>query len=201
MFDFLYTISSYFKPTSNTARIWLAREMQSCLVQAFKQLGAKMKYLIIISFLCLAACGGGSGGGGDSVAKVSIEDSVYGNWIYQTPGSDGQRGAFAAVNKDGTMVAMSYAGVVTDINTNTVVIYYRKSEGTFIRNGDSFELTYSYETCNPVGKETVRIKVNGFDQLLLNIVDSGTILAFNRVPPQSEAINVTMIEDKNCNIL
>ena len=151
-----------------------------------------MKY----TFICLLFIAGCSGSKSSDSAK---EDPVFGNWIYETPGSNGQRGIVGVLDKSGTITLMTYYGYAT--NSNTVTTYFRKSVGTFIRTGDSFNITYSYETCTPVGNETLILKTSSNDQLYVDVVSQGLFLTFNRAPANSSPLNITAIEDKDCNIL
>jgi len=152
-----------------------------------------VKYLLL-AVLLLIGC---SKSGSDS--KAVVEDPIYGNWIYETPGSGGQRGLVGILDKSGTILLMNYYGYVNSFGV--VVIVYRKSQGTFVRNGDSFNVTYTYETCDPVRSETLIMKVSNLDQLLVNAVDFGVIMSLNRAPATTTPLSVAAVEDTRCEVL
>ena len=152
-----------------------------------------MKYLLLC-FLFLVGC---SKSGSDE--KPIEVDPIYGNWIYVTPGSNGQKGIVSILNKDGTISNTSFYSY--SVTANSVKFYYRRFSGKFVRNGDTFDIKYDYETCDPVGTDVLNLKSASADKLYVNVPRLGLFLTFNRVPESTSPIDITAIEDKNCDIL
>lgn len=153
-----------------------------------------MKFIIsIISLSILASCSGGGGGASEST------DPIYGDWYYQAPGgtSTQAKGIVATISKDGTV---KFANVYLYASGGSAVAYTRKSLGTFVRNGNEFTVTYSYETCDPVGTEKLTIETSG-EKLIVSAPNSGLTLTMSRPSGTSTIQTMAAIEDKNCNIL
>lgn len=83
---------------------------------------------------------------------------------------------------------------------SSATYYYRKSEGTFTQTGDNFAVKYSYETCSPVGQETLNIKVSN-GKLSVYVPSTGYSFMLSRASGESTLSTSMGIEDRNCNIL
>ncbi|MBX3041953.1 MAG: hypothetical protein KF789_14700 [Bdellovibrionaceae bacterium] len=142
----------------------------------------------------LAACSGG-GSGGDSNKSA---DPIYGTWYYEMPGgsSTSAKGIVAEIKEGKVFFAYIYAYS----SGGSIVMYHRKSEGTYTRNGNVFEMSYSYETCNPVGSETLELSVSG-DTLTVYVPNSGIGILMQRSSGGGQIQSMIAIEDRNCNIL
>lgn len=128
----------------------------------------------------------------------SSTDPIYGEWYYQYPGATSTRanGIIAKIEDGKIFFAHVYA--YTD-GTSTIV-YHRKNEGTYTRDGKSFTMNYTYETCDPVGSETLELTyVDG--KLAVYIPASGVGLQMNKTTKENSFDSMAVIEDRNCNIL
>lgn len=152
----------------------------------------KQYILASLSFLTLASCSGGGGGSSEST------DPIYGEWYYEAPGatSTNSKGIIGKVSADGKL---SFSYYYATGNTNSATFYVRNSSGTFTRTGDAFDVTYSYETCDPVNRETLYIKKSG-DQLMVQNADKSVSYLLSKVTSLNVK-NLAIIEDKNCTIL
>lgn len=154
-----------------------------------------MKILSLLFFVwALSAC---SNGGSDSAAT---QDPIYGTWSYTYPGatSTKAKGIVAKIEKDKLQIVHAYG-----ISDGSSIIYYtRKSEGTYLRDGKNFSITYSYETCKPIVKETIQLELTSSDKLLVFDRVNKVSLSMSRVTNTGAvADSMAAIEDKNCNIL
>lgn len=147
----------------------------------------------ILSLLVLASCSGGGGGTSSSV------DPIYGEWFYEAPGSTSTRayGIIGELKSDGTI---QFANVYGYMSGKSIVVYTRKSIGTFERNGDAFKVKYNYETCSPVGSETLYI-THSNGMLYVRNADQSLNIGFKKSEGTTTKYNTLAIEDKNCNIL
>lgn len=153
-----------------------------------------MNFLVLlVAVFALTACQGAGGGN----ASQST-DPIYGEWHYISPGSTNvkAKGIIATIDKDKIFFANTY--VYTD-GTSTV-FYYRKSEGTYKRDGKRFYITYTYETCNPVGSETIDLTPNG-NSLTVYLPSKGLGLQMLKSTDSASSTSALAVEDKNCNIL
>ena len=151
------------------------------------------KLLLFLSVSILTAC---SGGGSDSSASV---DPMIGDWYYVAPGSSSvkARGTILKIEKDKFFAANLY--VYND--GSSVVYYYRKSEGTYTKNGKQVSVTYTYETCNAIGSEVVDITAEN-DKLIIYDPKEGTSIQMLRSKPgETTASSIAAKEDRGCNIL
>ncbi len=146
--------------------------------------------LFVLSF-GLISCNKGS----DS---ASATDPIYGTWTYLAPGATSTvfTGYGGTIKEDGSISLLSMKAYDNGI---TPVIYYRANIGKYVRTGDTFVITYSKETCNPMGTETIILKYSN-SQLLMTTPSSTTIVAFSKASTSYQPIeNLTMIEDTACN--
>jgi len=158
------------------------------------QRGTKMRIIILLlsTIVLLTSCNKGS----DSAAATT--DPVFGSWSYIAPGATATvfTGYAGILKEDGNVTLLSMKAYDNGV---TPVVYYRKNIGKFVRTGDSFKITYSYETCNPMGSETINLKYSN-TQLLMSAPPSTTIVAFSRMATSYDPVeNLTMIEDTACN--
>lgn len=144
--------------------------------------------LILIAAISLVSCSKN-----DDSAPI---DPIYGDWYYRLQGSSSSNagGILGELKSDGTINVARISG---SSDGQTATVYVRKSIGTFERNGDEFRIKYSYETCNPVGQETLYLKVVD-DKLLLQNSDKTVAIYFARSTENSSLTNMALIEDKNC---
>ena len=154
-----------------------------------------MKLLFsLLSILALAACSGGGSSGSSETA-----DPIYGEWYYEAPGSTASSasGIIGKIDKDGNFSFIQGYAYSDGIRAT---FYVRKNIGRYVRNGNEFKVTYSYETCSPVGEETLHVSMSG-DKLIVAISDGSFSLMLSRMSETTTLKNIAMIEDKNCNIL
>ena len=165
-----------------------------------------MKYLILLFFsFIISACqppDSKSSSPQNSTPQGSV-DPIYGSWRYTIPGT-------STSNSLKYIVAIIDSNKITHIvaysmnDGATAKIYFRRYEGTYQRSGNKFDVNYSYETCNPVGKETLLIIASGStnNNLVLSNEDSSLILMFARITPtDTSQLTASLIEDKNCDII
>lgn len=155
-----------------------------------------MRMILVLVFTSILASGCDKKGDNKSTEPV---DPIYGDWYYSAPGgsTSEDRGFFGSLKQDGTI---SFAQAYAYGDGHTAVFYVRKSIGKFERNGETFKVKYSYETCNPIKEETIYLKyLNG--KLLLANSDRTISIAFARAAAETTLQNMAFIEDKNCNIL
>ncbi|MBC7465415.1 MAG: hypothetical protein H7256_05430 [Bdellovibrio sp.] len=157
-----------------------------------------MKYtlLALTSFLVFSSCSNNSS---DTAAQSTV-DPVYGSWTYVAPGatSTTAKGYTATIDGNGNILFMQ---VYVYSDGSSAKAYVRKNIGTYVRSGESFDIKWSHETCNPVGSETVILRSASNDSLLSSN-SKGTIqMQFSRVTKTNAITNMAVFEDVNCNIL
>lgn len=121
--------------------------------------------------------------------------------MYQFPGGTANKAKLLVgkLSKDGS-IKFTTAYAVGDANNITMA--FRNNIGTFIRSGDSFSVTYSYETCDPVGSEVIKIKIdpNNSSRLIVSNADGSVAFTMTRLTPSVSNAIITAVEDKNCNL-
>jgi|GEM_PF-3064527 hypothetical protein len=152
-------------------------------------------FLLLILSLTLAACSGGGGSSGSS----ETADQIYGEWYYEAPGSSASSasGVIGKIDKDGNF---SFLQGYAYSDGTRAVFYVRKNIGRYIRNGNEFKVTYTYETCSPIGEETLNVSMSG-DKLIVATADGSFSLMLSRMSETTTLKNIAMIEDTGCNIL
>lgn len=163
-----------------------------------------MKYLLLVAMMfSLAACGSSGGGGvpADGAAIAASGDHLAGTYAYTLTNQSGDMYMSYLQIAPGNKV---FAVEMVTPRSNHSLIYARKNEGTFIRSGDTYTVTWSYESCDPVGTQTFKItSIDPADRIL---VTSGNVsLQFLNVAkwyPDTGTANsgLTMIEDVSCNL-
>lgn len=170
-----------------------------------------MNKLLFISILAISSliisCNGGSGGGGGSAAPdgpalaQSTDDQVYGDWQYLYPGGTANKAKVLVgkLSKDGSIKFTTAYGVG---DANNISMAFRTNIGTFTRSGDNFNVTYSYETCAPVGSEIIKIKIDpsNSNRLFVANSDGSVFITMQRMTQSTSNAIVTAVEDKNCNL-
>jgi len=154
-----------------------------------------MKTLILIVIgLVLTGCNKSS----DS-PPAQPEDPIYGAWTHTMVGSTSTKktGYTGIISKDGNVTTTK----TFEINDGTATVRaYRKNVGKFVRNGEEFKVTYSYETCGPIKEETFYLSHKN-NQLVLTDADKSYFIYFDRAKEAETVVNLTVIEDKDCKII
>lgn len=132
-----------------------------------------------------------------------VPDPVFGEWKFETETSPGRgtrqpgsiKGISASVKEDGSIhIVYAYA------NATGSGFAFRKMIGSFKRHGDKFDISYSYETCNPVSNETLIVRINPKypDQLFVESLDGSLSFYMDRVENAAAAYQASGVEDKGC---
>lgn len=85
---------------------------------------------------------------------------------------------------------------------NMAVAYYAKNEGTYVKSGNNYTVTYTYQTCNPVGSEVYKITGSNPDDII-GITQQGTTYPFKNfkshtAPIDFKAIAALQEDDSTC---
>ena len=123
-------------------------------------------------------------------------DTILGAWGYvPVSTASTEKGIYVKLDTSQFLSVSYYA----TISGNSILMYFRKYEGTYTMTGNRLDVTYSYETCNPVGHESFNLNLkNG--QLVVGNIDNSVIFNMQRVPGSQVAnLTFTAIEDKGCN--
>lgn len=155
-----------------------------------------MKILLsLLLILSISACSGGGGSSGSS----ETADPIYGEWYYENPGSTSTAtsGVIGTIDKDGNFSFIQGYAYSDGIRA---VFYVRKNVGKYVRSGNEFKVTYTYETCSPIGEETLHVKMSG-DKLIVATADGSFSLMLSRMSATTSLNNIAMVEDTGCNIL
>lgn len=150
--------------------------------------------VIAIASIFLISCNKNSDSGSSS-------DPVFGKWS-STLGTSGNTttGLFGELKDDGTIYFAYYKA--TQTSDTSVVGYLRVSKGTYKRDGDTFDITYTYETCNPIRAEKMKIKTDSANRDLLIVATQSTVASYKRVSESngsSSGVTTTLMEDTGCN--
>jgi hypothetical protein len=127
-------------------------------------------------------------------------DPIFGTWTYVSPNSTSSsiRGYATTIDANGNILFMQIYGYSDSASAK---LYVRKNIGTYVRNGEVFDIKWSHETCNPVGSETVKIKSLSLDSLVASLSKDTIQLSFSRAVTSDPVKNLAIIEDVNCTIL
>lgn len=156
----------------------------------------KLMLLVIGIGLSIISCKGS-----DKGTTAAAVDATVGTWYYISPASTAtvEQGLIAYVYADGTYNSLSYKATKTN---GVISAFVRKKIGKYVKSGDSFTITYSYETCTPINSETftAAIAANSNDQLNYVNADKTVAASFIRsTGGASDPVNITLVEDTACN--
>lgn len=162
-----------------------------------------MKQIIIVfasSFVFSCSnSSSGSGQNNDSNAVASA-NTIDGTWVYVNPSS-----TESAAKGLGAVISGSKISLIAMYmyqQPSGYKVYFRKSEGTFIKDGEKLTISYTYETCSPLSTEVAYVKING-DNATISANNGSLIYTMKRYANNdpSSPLNMTMIEDTGCTIL
>lgn len=164
--------------------------------------------IFLLAFVVLGQACAPSGGGGDSsnsdAVGLSGNGSIYGTWIYRAPGSGAGIGSgiIATLKEDKTINIYSIRAKIEPNGIDTTVIY-RQSYGTFEINGNTISANYSYETCNPIGSESLKVELdkNDSSKLYVEVIAQDAMITMTKPTTSDSDLLVTAIEDKNCDLM
>lgn len=121
---------------------------------------------VLILGMTLVGCGSGGGGGSvDANANglvASQSEIASGNYYFYGQLSNGDHYFSGIYTRPGNIVAL------VDLYSKAAspyTFYVRKSEGTYTKSGDTVVVSWSYETCNPVGSEVFTVTGDPSDRL------------------------------------
>lgn len=161
----------------------------------------KQILIVAISFAVMSCSNSSSDSGNNSnQASAAGNSSLDGTWVYLNPSSTSTTiKGFAAVVSGNKISLIS---MYMFQQTSGYKTYFRRNEGTYIKDGDKLTITYTYQTCNPLSTEVVYAKING-DNATIGNEDKSLIYTMKKYEDSdpSSPINNTMIEDKGCTIL
>jgi len=154
----------------------------------------------LLSISLLSACGSSGGGGDGAVNAAAIADEMAGTY-------------YTAFTKNGSPYHL-VAKIGPGNKVSTAELYfksfssaagaYRESNGTFVKNGNDYQITWDYETCNPVKSQTVTITAIDPSDRIFAKVGNTTLQLLNAIKYKSshDIGSVTaLIEDVNCNLI
>lgn len=164
-----------------------------------------MRSLIsIVTILILAGCGSSGGGGSVSVDAMALagQDPLVGGYYFA-----GQFQSTGGLYFSGIRIEPGNKVTVTDLatqNSVSTIFHMRKNVGTYVKNGDQVTITWSYETCDPVGTSVVTISASNPSDRILVTSDNTTVQYLNIVkwPIDDGGVAntaVAAIEDVACN--
>ena len=153
-----------------------------------------MKYFIVIAIISLSliSCNKSSDSGPSA-------DPIYGKWSSVISESGGTTvGFIGELKDDGTVQFIYYKATAT--SDTSINGYLRINKGTYKKEGDVFDITYTKETCNPVRAEKLTIKT-GSDRDTLIVSNSTSVSTYKRLAESTGTTNVTttLTEDTACN--
>lgn len=159
-----------------------------------------LKVTILLIGVSLFASGCSKGGGGDSAA--SAEASLVGEYFMSGSDASGDfyyTTAIVEPNNNLTFIEM-YSP-----RSNPSHFYYRKKVGFFSKNNDQLVISWTYETCNPVLGETVKVTGdNPTDRIFVTIgVNTYQMLNLKTWTSAVDFANsfFVLTEDVNCDVM
>lgn len=165
----------------------------------------KTKTLLLVSTFLFLACSNKDDSSGAPPSSQNISagsGKIYGTWIYEYPNSTASNihGMGAVLGDDGSITILN---MYIKPGTNSATYIFRRSTGTFKQEGDLMHLKYSYETCNPVGSETLLVKQDpqNADRLFVSNEEKTVMFTMHRSKSTQSDLMMTMVEDKNCNLI
>ena len=158
--------------------------------------------LLILSMAFLTGCsGGGSGGDATTGAAIAASSDSNAGIFFNAVKSTTNSSKYALVLKISGTNSFNAVEVYTP-TSNSAVSYVRKSKGTFIRSGDTYTVTWSYETCNPMGTQTYTISTNNPADKIFVTSGNTTVMMLNDAAyaaPYDLANFSYTVEDTDCN--
>lgn len=148
----------------------------------------------------LMACGKGGGGGDGAVAAAavnSVSPLIGQTYFFEVLKSGSPYYSVFKVADPANIKIME----IYFKSSVSAVGYYRKSVGTYAVSGSTINLTYSYETCNPVHSESVTVNYTDASNSL-TVTQSGTILQYMNLAKWAPSDNINavgLVEDTGCN--
>ncbi|KHD88829.1 MAG: hypothetical protein OM95_06850 [Bdellovibrio sp. ArHS] len=153
-------------------------------------------FLLVGLVWALASCSN-SGGGGSSASN----DPYAGEYFLV---QNIQGGSYVhALKIEGVN---SFKGMTIFIPVSQTNLIYRKSVGTFTKNGNKYTVNYSYSTCGGTEPETFELSGDASDVIGVKAEGNATSLVFrNSKKYVITGLNENNIqsgtEDKSCNLL
>lgn len=156
-----------------------------------------MRVLIILTnvLFFVVGCGGGGGSGGNSKSNI---DSLIGSYFMSgTHNETGEPVVFAVNISKGNKIE-----TVTFLMVDESHAFYRANRGTFTKNGDSISIEWNYETCDPVGSETVKVNYTDPSDRIFVTIDNSIyqMLNIKKWMPEIDYTNTYFVltEDVEC---
>lgn len=153
-----------------------------------------MKNIIYFSLLCvlLSAC---NKGGGDS-SQPSGDPNV-GEYLFGGQESDGGVLVYVLNIQAGNKIETISAKLP---NATSMTGYYQKSIGTYVKTGDQYAVTWSFESCNPVHTQTVKIDSSNPAQTIAVTIGATTTTMenYNVLAQSAQPSLLSLTEDTDC---
>lgn len=165
-------------------------------------MGTLRALIIALISIVFVNCGGGGGGGvssdgGQGLAPLAAK--YQGNYFidYSLTSKPGK------YYHDEVIISGNQVAIISFVfaSLSPGGGYYRVNKGTFTENGNTVTITYSKETCNPVGTET--LEINGDQTNYLTVTQGEITVIYKNSNAFSSAFDpsaiVALVEDTNCN--
>jgi hypothetical protein len=162
---------------------------------------------LLIALVLSISCSKSSSSGGDSVNTTSDTEPIAPADIL------GKTYYYAAQKTNGDKYILAIQMEANKSVKNIAILWpasgstiYRKNSGTYVRTGDNYTFTYTYETCNPMGSE--KFNISSLGKGTATIWPDGSAAKLTFYDEQIYAVSglninslQSMTEDVNCNLI
>jgi len=122
-----------------------------------------------------------------------------GHYILDIPAEDGSTTVLTVSFNPGNKAELTMYYRASGAST----VYYRGNIASYSVSGSIYTFNYSYETCNPVGAESINIPLVETDKITIDV--NGVLLTLFKVNNIDESIFTsgvdTFTEDVDCNLI
>lgn len=152
-------------------------------------------FLFGILAISLMGCGSDGGGGSSKPNKSSALAGTY--YMAGTHNATGDL-LLSMINIEGNKIEAVNMLIVDESHA-----FVRRQEGTYTKNGEDLSIVWTYETCDPVGSETVKVSYTDPSDRIFVTIDNSTYQLLNaeKWMPDTDYTNTLflMTEDVECN--